>query len=120
MLPEVLRAKVSVFVDMFVQSQELRLSVDSITTLNAALRDSEASTQAVLDHVADGILIVGETGVIESFNRSAQTLFGYSESEVIGRPLAFVIAPGSQDDLDRHRPRASVDPARPSRPPAPG
>jgi diguanylate cyclase (GGDEF)-like protein/PAS domain S-box-containing protein len=98
-LPEVLRAKVSVFVDLFVQSQELRLSVDSITTLNAALRDSEADAQAVLDNVADGILVAGETGVIESFNRSAEALFGYREDEVIGQRLAFVLAPGSQDDL---------------------
>jgi diguanylate cyclase (GGDEF)-like protein/PAS domain S-box-containing protein len=98
-LPEVLRAKVSVFVDLFVQSQELRLSVDSITTLNAALRDSEASAQAVLDNVADGILVAGETGVIESFNRSAEALFGYREEEVIGQPLAFVLAADSRDDL---------------------
>jgi diguanylate cyclase (GGDEF)-like protein/PAS domain S-box-containing protein len=98
-LPEVLRAKVSVFVDLFVQSQELRLSVDSITELNAALRDSEANAQAVLDNVADGILVAGETGVIESFNRSAEALFGYREDEVIGQPLALVLGPGSQDDL---------------------
>ena len=98
-LPEVLRAKVSVFVDLFVQSQELRLSVDSITALNAALRDSEADAQAVLDNVADGILVADETGVIESFNRSAEALFGYREDEVIGQPLAFVLAPGSQGDL---------------------
>jgi diguanylate cyclase (GGDEF)-like protein/PAS domain S-box-containing protein len=98
-LPEVLRAKVSVFVDLFVQAQELRLSVESITHLNVALRDSEASAQAVLDNVADGILVAGETGVIESFNRSAETLFGYREQEVIGQPLAFVLASDSRDDL---------------------
>jgi diguanylate cyclase (GGDEF)-like protein/PAS domain S-box-containing protein len=98
-LPDVLRAKVSIFVDLFVQSQELRLSVDSITTLNAALRDSQASTQAVLDNVADGILIADETGMIESFNRSAQILFGYEENEVTGQPLEFVLAPASRDDL---------------------
>jgi diguanylate cyclase (GGDEF)-like protein/PAS domain S-box-containing protein len=98
-LPEVLRAKVSVFVALFVQSQELRLSVESITTLNAALRDSEASAQAVLDNVADGIMVAGETGVIESFNRSAEALFGYREEEAIGQTLAFVLAPDCRDDL---------------------
>ena len=91
-VPDVLRAKVTVFVDLFVQSsshrsQELQISLGSITTLNAALRDSEARKQAVLDNVADGILILGETGLIESVNRSAQTLFGYREDEVIGQPL---------------------------------
>ena len=105
-VPDVLRAKVSVFVDLFLQSQELHLqsrelqrSLESIITLNAALRDSEASTQAVLDNVADGILTTGETGVIESFNRSAQALFGYREDEAIGQPLAFVIAPAHRAEF---------------------
>ena len=88
-----LRAKVSVFVDMFVQSEALQRSLDSITALNAALRDSEASTRAVLDNVADGIVTAGETGLIESLNPSARALFGYREQEVIGRPLALLIAP---------------------------
>jgi CheY-like chemotaxis protein len=77
-LPDVLRAKVSVFIDLFLQSrqlhlqsQELQRSLESITALNAALQDGEASTQAVLDNVADGIVIAGESGLIESFNRSA-------------------------------------------------
>src|SRR5579859_3174236 len=83
---DVLRAKVAVFVDLFIQSQKLRRSVESITTLNVALRDSQVRTQAVLDNVADGIITAGEGGVIESFNPSAQTLFGYSEQEAIGMP----------------------------------
>jgi diguanylate cyclase (GGDEF)-like protein/PAS domain S-box-containing protein len=98
-VPDVLRAKVSVFVDLFVQSEELQRSLVSITALNAALRDSEASTQAVLDNVADGILTANETGVIESCNRSAQALFGYREDEVIGQHLAFVIAPARRAEF---------------------
>jgi PAS domain-containing protein len=67
-VPAVLRAKVAGFVDLFTKSQELQRSLDSITTLNAALRDSQASTQAVLDSVADGIVTIGEGGQIESLN----------------------------------------------------
>ena len=94
---DVLRAKVSVFVDLFLKSRELQRSLDAITTLNGALRDSEASTQAVLDNVADGILTADEGGLIESFNRSARQLFGYREADVIGQPLAYVLAPDGPD-----------------------
>jgi PAS domain S-box-containing protein/putative nucleotidyltransferase with HDIG domain len=76
-----------------VQAQELKGSLASITALNAALRDSEVRARAVLQNVADGIVTAGEGGVIESFNRSACRLFGYSEEEVIGQPLELIIAP---------------------------
>jgi diguanylate cyclase (GGDEF)-like protein/PAS domain S-box-containing protein len=99
-VPDVLRAKVSVWVDRFLQTEELhrksaelQRSLASITTLNQALSDSQASTQAVLDNVADGILTTDKTGVIESINRSAQALFGYREDEVIGQPVATLIDP---------------------------
>jgi len=95
---EVLQAKVSAFVDLFVKSEELQRSLDAITDLNAALRDSEARSRAVLQNVADGIVTAGEDGLIESFNRSARRLFGYREEEVIGQPLKLIIAPSHQDD----------------------
>jgi diguanylate cyclase (GGDEF)-like protein/PAS domain S-box-containing protein len=99
LVPAVLRAKVSVFVDLFVQSRRLQHSLDSITTLNLALRDSQARTQAVLDNVADGIVTAGEGGLIESFNPSAQTLFGYTEQEAIGKPITLMVAPERQEAL---------------------
>jgi CheY-like chemotaxis protein len=90
-IPEVLRAKVSTFVDLFVQSQQLQRSLESIMALNAALADSEARAQAVLQNVADGIVTADEGGLIESFNQSARRLFGYTEEEVIGQPLGVII-----------------------------
>jgi diguanylate cyclase (GGDEF)-like protein/PAS domain S-box-containing protein len=90
---------VSAFVDLFVQSQELRRSVESITALNAAVRDSEARTQAVLDNVADGIFILDENAVIQSVNQSVSRLFGYRSNEPIGRPFSFVIAPELRDEF---------------------
>jgi diguanylate cyclase (GGDEF)-like protein/PAS domain S-box-containing protein len=98
-LPEVLQAKVSAFVNLFVQAQRLRYSLDSITALNVALRTSEVRARAVLQNVADGIVTAGEDGLIESFNRSAQRLFGYSEEEVIGQPLQLIVAPGHHDEF---------------------
>jgi diguanylate cyclase (GGDEF)-like protein len=87
-----LRAKVSVFVDLFVKSEEPRRSLDAITTLNGALRDSQASTQAVLDNVADGIVTASRDGLIESLNPAARALFGYRDAEAIGQPMTMIIA----------------------------
>jgi diguanylate cyclase (GGDEF)-like protein/PAS domain S-box-containing protein len=101
---EGLRAKVSTFVDLFLQAQELKASLASITALNAALRDSEVRARAVLQNVADGIVTAGEGGLIESFNQSARRLFGYREEEVIGQPLDLIVAPSHHEDLS--------DPAR--------
>ncbi len=98
-VPEILRAKVAAFVGLFVQSAELQRSLESITTLNAALAASEVRARAVLQNVADGIVTAGEGGLIESFNRSARTLFGYDEEEVIGEPLKLLVAPSRHEEF---------------------
>ncbi len=100
-LPDVLRAKVMAFVDLFLQSQELQHSLESITALNAALRDSDIRRQAVLDNVSDGIFILDEGGLIESVNRSVGQLFGYHAGESVGHPFAFMIAPERRDEFRR-------------------
>ncbi|MEA2156285.1 MAG: hypothetical protein QOE11_2425, partial [Solirubrobacteraceae bacterium] len=96
---EVLRGKVSAFVDLFLQTQELQRSLKSVTELHAALRESEVRAGAVLQNVAEGIVTAGAMGRIESFNRSAQRLFGYSEEEVIGEPLELLVAPSHHDEF---------------------
>jgi putative two-component system response regulator len=98
---DALRAKVSAFVDLFAKAQEHQDSLDSITVLNASLRDSEVRARAVLQNVADGIVTVDEQGLIESLNRSARALFGYEQAEVIGQPLQSIIAPSRHDDFTK-------------------
>ena len=60
--------------------------------LSDQFRDSEARTRAVLENVADGIVTVSDGGVIESFNRAACELFGYSEQEAVGQPFSEMVA----------------------------
>ena len=67
-LADVLRAKVSAFIHLFVQSRELRRSLESIMALNGALHDSEVHNRAVLQNEADGIVTAGDTGQIKKFN----------------------------------------------------
>jgi putative nucleotidyltransferase with HDIG domain len=101
---DVLRAKVSAFVDLFAQQQQLQRSLAAITELNAELRDAHAGAKAVLQNVADAIVTANSDGAIESFNRSARELFGYAEAEILGRPLQLIIPPAEADgDLVGHR-----------------
>lgn len=46
---------------------------------------SEASFRALLDAAVDGILVIDSDGLIETFNRAAEKLFGYTADEVCGR-----------------------------------
>lgn len=48
------------------------------------LEDARERSRSVIDHVVDGIIAIDETGLIESFNRAAERVFGYDASEVIG------------------------------------
>ena len=98
-VPDVLRAKVTAFVDLFLQAQELQRSLESITVLNGALRESDIRTQAVLENVSDGIFIVDDHGLIESVNRSVTRLFGFDADEPVGHPFAFMIAPAYRGEV---------------------
>jgi diguanylate cyclase (GGDEF)-like protein/PAS domain S-box-containing protein len=91
-VPEVLRAKVSIFVDLFLKSRELQQSLHEVTVLGERFRDGEAQARAVLENVGDGIVTLDDAGSIESINRAACNLFGYGEEDVVGRAFSFVLA----------------------------
>jgi PAS domain S-box-containing protein len=65
----------------------------------AARREGEERLRAILDTAVEGIITIDDRGIIESFNAAAQTIFGYSASEIIGRNVSQLMpAP----DSDRH------------------
>jgi PAS domain S-box-containing protein len=49
-----------------------------------ALRESEATTRSILNSVNSAIMTIDGDGLIEEFNPSAEKLFGYAASEVMG------------------------------------
>jgi PAS domain S-box-containing protein len=51
------------------------------------LQEREARLAAILDAAADAIVTVDATGHLESFNRTAERIFGLPEKEAVGRPL---------------------------------
>ena len=61
---------------------------------------SEAQLRAILDHAVEGIVVIDEQGVIETFNKAAQRMFGYDASEVVGRNVSMLMPEpfGAQHD----------------------
>lgn len=55
------------------------------------LQDSEKRIRAIIDNAADGIVVIGEDGVIQSFSPAAERIFGYSSSEVIGEKIELLM-----------------------------
>ncbi|RZA05862.1 MAG: PAS domain S-box protein, partial [Moraxellaceae bacterium] len=49
-----------------------------------ALQESVLHTQAILDNMFDGVITINTQGIIESFNKAASTILGYSQDDVVG------------------------------------
>jgi diguanylate cyclase (GGDEF)-like protein/PAS domain S-box-containing protein len=87
--------------------RSMQLMSDEATTLTRELREGTAGQlQAILDHVKDVILTVDSEGHVATMNATGQRVFGYSEADVIGRPLNFLLPHLSEQenlarDLDR-------------------
>jgi PAS domain S-box-containing protein len=68
---------------------------------------------AIVESSDDAILTKDFNGIITSWNRGAQRLFGYTEEEVIGKPVTILIPPERHDEepgiLARIRRGESVD-----------
>ena len=64
-----------------------------------ALRESEARANAILDTAVDAIITIDARGIVESFNRSAERLFGCAPQDVIGKNIS-VLMP--EPDASRH------------------
>jgi PAS domain S-box-containing protein len=59
------------------------------------LAEREEQLRALTNSVSDGIVSADASGHIASWNRGAETIFGYSAEEAVGKPLSIVAQDGS-------------------------
>ncbi|KQV90822.1 transcriptional regulator [Massilia sp. Root351] len=68
--------------------------------LYRSLRRSESWMRALLTTTVDGVISVDGDGVIQDFNASAERIFGWRRSEIIGRNVAVLVADPLQSAQD--------------------
>lgn len=69
-------------------------SVNALARYRALLRHSretESELRTTLDAAVDGIIKITERGIVLSFNESAERIFGYSASEVVGNNISMLM-----------------------------
>lgn len=57
----------------------------------AELQEREARIRSILDTAPDAIVVIDETGKIESFSASARRMFGYEPDEVVGQNVRMLM-----------------------------
>ena len=84
LVPEILRSKVSVFVELNRSEQKLRQQAEEITR-------AEAQFRAVLEAAPDAMVITSEDGLIVLANSRMDALFGHPRAHLIQRDIRSLI-----------------------------
>lgn len=66
------------------------------------LRDQAARLKAILDTAADAIITIDERGIIQSVNPAAERIFGYADTEMLGRNVSMLMPPPHRDNHDEY------------------
>jgi len=101
--PQILKSKVNVFVELFRINRALAATNLSLENEIAGRKQAELAHDrlaAIVESSSDAILGKTMKGIITSWNRGAQRLFGYTAEEVVGRSVSMLIPPDRSDELE--------------------
>lgn len=67
-----------------------------------ALYESEARARAILDTTVDAIITIDERGLIESYNKAAERIFGFTAAEVMGENVSLLMPSPFREEHDEY------------------
>ena len=67
---------------------------------NLQLRDIRTRQRVILEGVQSGVITMSERGIVESFNQSAEQMFGYGAEEVVGNNVSMLMPEPCQSEHD--------------------
>lgn len=78
------------------------IDIGSLRQLQADLGESLDLYQGILDTAVDAIITIDDGGLVQSFNRAAERIFGYRAAEVIGNNVSMLMPSPHRDAHDRY------------------
>jgi PAS domain S-box-containing protein len=69
--------------------------------LENRVQSSEGLNTAIIENVSNGIVTIDEAGVLRSFNRAAERIFGSTNEEVVGQSIAILIPESSKEIFEK-------------------
>ena len=64
--------------------------------------EREAHLRSILDTVPDGMIVIDEGGIIQSFSAAAERIFGYAAGEVCGRNVSLLMPSPHREHHDEY------------------
>jgi PAS domain S-box-containing protein len=98
-------------IPVYVTASPIRNSAGEVAAVSTILRDISDRREAeqgrgllasIVESSDDAIIGVGLDGAVVSWNRGAETLFGYSSQEIIGTHAEVLAPPGVREEQRRH------------------
>ena len=57
---------------------------------------------SIISSTAEGIITINEKGIIETYNRASEVMFGYSEQEAVGQNISILLPEGERRAHDKY------------------
>jgi two-component system sensor kinase FixL len=70
---------------------EIHTDITHLKLVERDLASREAHLKSILETVPDAMIVINESGIVQSFSVAAERLFGYGPNEVIGRNIKMLM-----------------------------
>lgn len=68
----------------------------------AMLKEREAQLRSILETVPDGMIVIDEHGIVQSFSAAAERMFGFAAAEVCGRNVSLLMPSPHREHHDQY------------------
>jgi two-component system sensor kinase FixL len=75
-------------------------SVERASATLGALSEREAHLRLILETIPDAMIVIDEAGIMQTFSRAAERLFGWSAEEAIGRNVKLLMPSPYREEHD--------------------